>query len=128
MKLGALADSVGGRISYQQCDITDEDGIAQAFSDFVPKMRYPLRGVVACAGISDQGPAVEFPVSKFRRIFDINVTGIFLTARAAAKEIQRTGISGSMVLVASMSGSVVNKVRIPSKANFSSGTNNVTGC
>lgn len=105
-----MAKKVGGRIIYQQCDITNEDEVAQAFDEFTSTIRYPLRGVVACAGISDKGPAVEFPVSKFRRVFDINVTGAFLTAQAAAREMQRANVSGSMVLVASMSGTVVNKV------------------
>lgn len=42
---------------------------------------------------------------------EINVTGTFAVAQAVALEMQKTNLDGSMVLVASMSGTVVNKVR-----------------
>lgn len=44
---------------------------------------------------------------------EINVTGTFAVAQAVALEMKKANTSGSMVLVASMSGSVANKVRWP---------------
>lgn len=44
-------------------------------------------------------------------MLDINVTGTFLIAQAAAREMLRMDTTGSMVFVASMSGYVSNKVR-----------------
>lgn len=97
--------------------------MADTFAKFVPNMRYPLKGLVACAGLSRNGPATEFPASSFRRMLDINVTGSFLAARATAREMAKTNTTGSMVLVASMSGYVCNKVSpyseaTPATANF----------
>ena len=43
-------------------------------------------------------------------MLDINVTGTFLVAQAAAREMLRTNTTGSMVFVAIMSGYVSNKV------------------
>ena len=56
-------------------------------------------------------------------MLDINVTGSFLAARATAREMAKTNTTGSMVLVASMSGYVCNKVSpyseaTPATANF----------
>lgn len=65
---------------------------------------------MACAGISDNGPAVDFPAESFRRIFDVNVTGTFLVSQAVARQMTKDNVSGSIVLVASMSGYVSNKV------------------
>jgi NAD(P)-dependent dehydrogenase (short-subunit alcohol dehydrogenase family) len=48
-------------------------------------------------------------VETFRRILDVNTTGTFLTARAVAKEMHATRVTGSIVLIASMSGHVSNK-------------------
>ena len=90
--------------------MTDESGVEKTFTQFIPTLRYPLKGLVACAGLSRNGPATEFPVSSFRRMLDINVTGTFLIAQAAAREMLRTNTTGSMVFVASMSGYVSNKV------------------
>ena len=42
---------------------------------------------------------------------DINVNGVLLTAQAAGRQMARFGNGGSIVLIASMSGSITNKVR-----------------
>jgi NAD(P)-dependent dehydrogenase (short-subunit alcohol dehydrogenase family) len=44
------------------------------------------------------------------QIFDVNTTGVFLTARAAARQMHlQKDVHGSIILIASMSGSIVNK-------------------
>lgn len=53
--------------------------------------------------------AVEMPVATFRKLFHINTIGTFAIAQAVAKEMCRTGETGSMVFVASMSGYRANK-------------------
>jgi NAD(P)-dependent dehydrogenase (short-subunit alcohol dehydrogenase family) len=64
-----------------------------------PKTRYPLRGLVTCAGISGVGPTVDF-----------SIVGTFICAQAAARELVKRNVTGSMVLVASMSAHGSNKV------------------
>lgn len=44
----------------------------------------------------------------FRRLIDINLTGSFLVAQACGRHMIRAGTGGSIVLIASMSGSIVN--------------------
>lgn len=90
----------------------DEQGITNSFAKFVPTLRYPIRGLVACAGVSDNGPATDFPAESFRRLLEVNVTGTFLVAQAVAREVSKGGATASMVLVASMSGYVSNKVGV----------------
>ncbi|CAI7573362.1 unnamed protein product [Penicillium pancosmium] len=97
------------QLSYLQLDVTDENAVSETFANFVPSLRYPIKGLVACAGLSLNGPATEFPASSFRKVLDINVTGTFLIAQATAREMTRTNTTGSMVLVASMSGYCSNK-------------------
>lgn len=107
----AVANATGGQLRYLACDVTNEDDVAATFAKAEASIRYPLRGVVLCAGISGRCPAVEYSVSAFRKIMDVNVTGSFLCATAAARIMQRQGVSGSIVMFASMSGTNVNKVR-----------------
>lgn len=90
--------------------MTNSGAITEAFASFVPGLRYPIRGLVACAGVSDNDPAHEFSIDRFRRLLEINVTGTFATAQAVALEMKKANVNGSMVLVASMSGTVANKV------------------
>jgi NAD(P)-dependent dehydrogenase (short-subunit alcohol dehydrogenase family) len=76
----------------------------------VRELRYPLRGVVTTAGSSGEIDAMDYPPEDFRRLLDINVMGTFLVVQAAARVMREQKSAGSVVLIASMSGSVANKV------------------
>jgi NAD(P)-dependent dehydrogenase (short-subunit alcohol dehydrogenase family) len=52
--------------------------------------------------------AETYDIEKFRRLIDINVTGCFLVNQAVGREMIRLGNGGSIINIASMSGSVVN--------------------
>ncbi len=97
-------------VLFRQLDLTQNEAVAQTFADLRPQLGCPIRGLVACAGVSDNDPAIDFSIERFRRLMEINVIGTFAAAKAVAAELKRTNLDGSMVLVASMSGSVVNKV------------------
>ena len=66
--------------------------------------------MVTAAGISGEVDAVDYAPNDFRRLLDVNVMGTFLVVQAATKTMLQHGFGGSVVLVASMSGSVANKV------------------
>jgi NAD(P)-dependent dehydrogenase (short-subunit alcohol dehydrogenase family) len=72
----------------------------------------PLRGVVTAAGTSGESDAVEYLPEKFRKLLDINIMGTFLVVQAVARVMQRQKNGGSIVMIASMSGSVANKVSL----------------
>lgn len=59
------------------------------------------------AGICMNIPAEEMTVDQFRKVIDINLTGVFLTSQAAAKVMLKQG-RGSIINTASMSGHIVN--------------------
>lgn len=44
------------------------------------------------------------------QVMDVNVNGVLFTAQAAGRQMERFGNGGSIVLIASMSGSITNKV------------------
>ena len=45
------------------------------------------------------------------QVMDVNVNGVLFTAQAAGQQMERFGNGGSIILIASMSGSITNKVR-----------------
>ncbi|OAA63406.1 oxidoreductase, short chain dehydrogenase/reductase family [Niveomyces insectorum RCEF 264] len=94
---------------WDKCNICDEAGVAAVFEKIAASIKTPIRGLVACAGVSIGGPAIEFPLSDLHKIVDVNLIGTFLTAQATAREVQKSGQSASFVLVASMSGYISNK-------------------
>lgn len=69
-----------------------------------------LDGLIAAAGVQQETPALEYTADDVNRLLGINVTGVFMTAQAVARQMVRFGRGGSIVLIASMSGTVANRV------------------
>lgn len=57
-------------------------------------------------------PLIPFTALTLLQVIDINVNGVLYTAQAAGRQMERFGNGGSIVLIASMSGSITNKVRL----------------
>lgn len=71
-----------------------------------------LDGLIAAAGIQQETSALEYTAKDADTMFSVNVTGCFMTAQAAAKQMIRFGNGGSIVMIASMSGTVANRVSV----------------
>jgi sorbose reductase len=61
---------------------------------------------VTAAGIAVDKPFLEQTPDEVRRILDINVAGTFFAAQCAARHMIQQGSGGSLVLIASICGSV----------------------
>ena len=109
--LQAVASKSGTAFSYWACDVSDSDSTSLAFEKAVSAARYPLRGLVNCAGIGIVGNSISFPIDEARRIIDVNLVGTLICAQAAARLVQKHKLAASFVFIASMSGYVVQKVR-----------------
>jgi short chain dehydrogenase len=107
----ANAEKHQTRVWYYSCDITDEGNIRQAFASAFAAMRFPLRGFVACAGISGGGPTLDFSMDRARSIVDVNFLGTLACCQVVGRQFQKQQLPASVVLVASMSGHGSNKVR-----------------
>ncbi|MCO6393323.1 SDR family oxidoreductase [Aliihoeflea aestuarii] len=99
-RLGPTARGAGGSVS-------DEDAVERAM-DAAGR----VVGVVNSAGIGMDRAAVDTDVADFRRIIDVNLTGSFLVARAAARRWIAAGSGGAIVNISSVSGLIGNKGRV----------------
>ncbi|KAL9131301.1 MAG: hypothetical protein Q9217_000736 [Psora testacea] len=125
--LRSLDDSYATSVEFRRVDVANEDSVNESVAD----MSGLFNGIdilVCFAGITDSKLAVEYPIDAWKKIFDVNLHGSFLVARAVAKsarfpsiivgpffstdiacrDIMTRNASGSMVFCASMSGYVVN--------------------
>ncbi|PWZ02943.1 NAD(P)-binding protein [Testicularia cyperi] len=89
------------------CDIANEESVQQTF-DRIHQRFGRIDVVVNSAGIVENYPATEYPTPKMKKLFDININGSMYVAREAAKRMMADNIRGSIVLIASMSGSITN--------------------
>lgn len=60
------------------------------------------------AGICMNVPASEMTYEQWKKVIDINLNGVFLTAQAAGKQMLKQGTGGSIINTASMSAHIVN--------------------
>lgn len=99
----------GTQLQYRQVDVREVEQLNKIVEDIASK-HGRLDGLIAAAGIQQETPALEYTAADANRMFEVNVTGVFMTSQAVAKQMIKYGNGGSIVLIASMSGSVANKV------------------
>ena len=133
----------GGRLEYVSADVRDQKAmwrIGEEIGDREGRMDV----CVAAAGIlKAHRDCLEYPGDEFEevrvflfcktgdelirgafffvQVMNVNTNGVLFTAQAAGRQMVRFGNKGSIILIASMSGSITNKVcrsrcrgRIPS--------------
>lgn len=104
-----MSSASGRGLHYIACDVTSPESVYSAIEQASHVSPSPIRGLVTCAGISGRCPATSYLHDSFKHILDVNVTGTFLCAQAVARHMHERMISGSIILIASMSGTVANR-------------------
>ena len=101
-----LAREYGVQTMSIQADVTSPEQVQDMCDQMAEKMG--RIDIAFCnAGISINVPAEEMTYEQWRKVIDINLTGVFLTATAAGRYMIRQG-GGSIINTASMSGHIVN--------------------
>jgi NAD(P)-dependent dehydrogenase (short-subunit alcohol dehydrogenase family) len=88
-------------------DVTQAENLAAAISTLEKELG-PLSVAANCAGIANAAAAEEMSLAQWQRVFDINLTGVFLSCQAEAR-VMLPRKHGSIVSIASMSGTIVNR-------------------
>ncbi|KAK3311099.1 uncharacterized protein B0T15DRAFT_564808 [Chaetomium strumarium] len=99
----------GGSLHYRQQDVTDTRHLNDLMAAIAEENGGRLDGCVAAAGVQNVKPALEYTPQDVAQMLEINYTGVFATAQAAARQMFRYKTRGSICLIASMSGLVANK-------------------
>lgn len=106
----AVAEDIvknGGKAYGILVDVTDEKGVDAAM-DEVMKRSGRVDIVFNNAGICIHKDALSASIDEWRQIIDVNLTGEYIVARAAGRVMIENKIKGSIINMASMSGSIVN--------------------
>jgi sorbose reductase len=89
------------------CDVTSQESVDALVAATLDK--WGRLDISVCnAGIVTLNGLDEMPLEEFERIQKVNVSGVFLTAQASAKQMIKQGEGGSIIVTASMSGTVIN--------------------
>ena len=93
----------GGRAVALKGDVSNEADVIAIF-DQATNALGTLTGVVANAGIvAPTARLVDMSVERMRRVFEVNVLGVYLTAREVARRMSESanGLGGAIVLMSS---------------------------
>ena len=98
----AVAESIGASAIYQHLDVTTEDDWAAAIAATLEAFG-KLNVLVNNAGIAEYGPLAELSLESYRRVTEVNQTGVFLGMRAAVEPMTEAG-GGSILNISSIDG------------------------
>ncbi|CAG8978848.1 hypothetical protein HYALB_00008503 [Hymenoscyphus albidus] len=100
--------SLGTTLTYHHVDVRDVPALNNIVES-ISTQHGRMDGLIAAAGIQQETPALKYTSEDCDKMMSVNVTGVFMTAQAVAREMVRWGEGGSVVLIASMSGTVANR-------------------
>ena len=108
-KVAARAqDELGTSLSYYNVDVRDSVSLNETVGA-IAERHGRIDGLIAAAGIQQETPALEYSAEDCDKMMGVNVTGVFMTAQAIARQMVKRQQKGSIVLIASMSGTVANR-------------------
>ncbi|KAI5270460.1 NAD(P)-binding protein [Aureobasidium subglaciale] len=101
-----------------ECNTADESAVKSTFSQIVKDFG---KVDVLCtnAGITGGTAAEDYGYEDWKGMLDVNVNGTFLFAKEAGGHMIERGIKGSIIMVSSMSGTIVNRPQKQSAYNTS---------
>ena len=99
----AEVEKTGRRIVARQADVRDQAALDAAVAAGIAELG-GLDTVVANAGIASYGRAWELDETTWQDMLDVNLTGVWHTAKAAIPHLIDAGRGGSMVFISSIGG------------------------
>lgn len=97
----AAIEKAGGKATAAEVDVTDEESLSRLVEVAVDAGG-KLDVFVANAGIAQVEPLIDYSKADFEKIVDVNLTGVFLSYRAAAKQMIEQGNGGKIIGAASI--------------------------
>jgi NAD(P)-dependent dehydrogenase (short-subunit alcohol dehydrogenase family) len=91
----------GGQAGFSLLDVAEEAAIERVLGE-IAAGDGGIDILICNAGVNIRKPAVEMPASEWDRVVGVNLTGVFLCARVAARHMIAAGHGGSIVSTASI--------------------------
>lgn len=112
--LAAKSKGLGRRIEYAGgINICNGKQVNELYAGIASRRAQaglgPITGLLHAAATQHEQDAIDYDMEPFARVMRINVDGSMVVAQAAARVMRQSGVGGSIVLIASMSGFIANR-------------------
>ncbi|KAG5986159.1 hypothetical protein E4U54_005571 [Claviceps lovelessii] len=94
-------------VTAHYADVADPDSVEACIAQVVQR-HGKIDHLVTSAGFTENFEAVKYPIDRMRKLWAVNVDGTYLFATSVARHLMARNAPGSMVMIGSMSGAIVN--------------------
>ncbi|UKZ81076.1 hypothetical protein TrVFT333_008844 [Trichoderma virens FT-333] len=95
------------KVTAHYADVADADSVEKCIAEII-QQHGKIDNLVTSAGFTENFEAVNYPIDRLRKLWAVNVDGTYLFATSVARHLMERKSPGSMVMIGSMSGSIVN--------------------
>lgn len=95
------------RVTAHYAEVSDPESVTKCMAEILD-VHKKIDGLVTSAGFSENFDAINYPIERMRKLWAVNVDGTYLFAVAVAKHLMERQVPGSIVVIGSMSGVIVN--------------------
>jgi sorbose reductase len=104
---GEISQATGRKVIAYPCNVADPVSVGQMIEGY-EKDFSTIDFAVNNAGIFTGDAALDISPEAFKSVIDVNLTGVFFTAQAAARLMVKHNTEGSIISTASMSAHIIN--------------------
>ncbi|RPD54920.1 sorbose reductase sou1 [Lentinus tigrinus ALCF2SS1-7] len=108
-----------GKLEYMCGDVRDQEAMWQ-IGEKIGEREGRMDVCVTAAGIFIAGPSLEYSAKDFENVIAVNLNGTLFTAQAAGRQMVRFGNGGSVIMIASICGSIALEPTLSSVSYHSS--------
>jgi D-arabinitol 2-dehydrogenase len=95
------------KITAHYSDVSDPDSVQNVISEIIQE-HGKIDNLVTSAGFTENYDAIAYPYDRIKKLWGVNVDGTYLFATGVAKHLMERNEPGSIVMIGSMSGAIVN--------------------
>jgi D-arabinitol 2-dehydrogenase len=95
------------KVTSHYSDVSNPESVQQCVNEVI-EAHGKIDHLVTSAGFTENFDAIEYPYDRIKKLWGVNVDGSYLWTTAVARHLMERKVKGSMVMVGSMSGAIVN--------------------
>ncbi|GAD97669.1 D-arabinitol dehydrogenase ArbD [Paecilomyces variotii No. 5] len=95
------------KVTAHYSDVSDPESVNKAFAEILAA-HGKVDSLVTSAGFTENFDAISYPYDRIKKLWGVNVDGTYLWSTTVAKHLMERKSPGSIVMIGSMSGAIVN--------------------